>query len=97
MGVDTPYGEVELTGSGYSGEALGSTLLLTEDALDPLGNERDHHGWLAQGAFKFNQGTKVGGSYGKSKADETSVERVCRGGVIPGVVCPASLVAPTPS
>lgn len=79
VGFDTGWGNLELTGSGYRGNALGSTLILDEDALDPTGRERRYHGWLAQGTWILpNVATKFGFNYGKSEADETAFERSLR-------------------
>ncbi len=77
-GVMVGYLGFEAVASGYTGEALGTTLMLDQDALDATGEERDHYGWYAQGAYTFAGLTKVGLSYGTSMADETTFEQGCR-------------------
>ncbi|MGH8611872.1 MAG: hypothetical protein ACREYF_07465 [Gammaproteobacteria bacterium] len=73
LGLDTGYGSGEVSGSGYTGGTLGSTLMVDEYALDPEIVKHEHSGWLAQAAWTFRTRTKLGFSYGKSEADETSV------------------------
>lgn len=68
----------EVTGSYYTGEALGLSLMLDTDSLDPAGKERDNDGFIVQGSYTFAGKTKVGVSYGESTADETSFERFLR-------------------
>ena len=63
-----------LTSAGYTGEALGSVLMLDSDSLDVLGNERDNHGWYVQGTYSLGALT-VGVSYGENNADQTVVDR----------------------
>ncbi len=77
-GVALAWDAVELTVSGYGGQALGSTLLLDEDALDPRGAERDHKGWLAQLTYLATEQTKIGGAFGESFVDETVFDQSCR-------------------
>ncbi|MGH6635092.1 MAG: porin [Gammaproteobacteria bacterium] len=69
LGLDTGHGSGEVSGSGYTGGALGSTLMVDEDALDPEVVTYEHRGWLAQAAWTFPTRTKFGFSYGKSEAD----------------------------
>jgi len=69
---------LDLLASGYTGKALGSTLMLDTDSLDSLGEERDNDGFILQAAYTFNGKTKVGLSYGESNADETSADRSVR-------------------
>ena len=73
-GLQVSYMGITLTGSGYSGEALGTTLMLDNDAMDPLGEEREHYGYIAQATYDFGQGTNIGVSYGASLADETKFD-----------------------
>jgi len=72
LGLDTDYGSGEVSGSGYTGGTLGSTLMVDEYALDPELVKHEHRGWLAQAAWTFPTRTKLGFSYAKSEADETS-------------------------
>lgn len=72
-------GELDLVGSGYFGEALGLTFQLDADALDPLGEEREHWGYYGQAQYGFGQGTKLGVSFGGNFADETAYELANRG------------------
>jgi hypothetical protein len=64
---------LELLASGYTGKGLGSTLMLDSDSLDSMGKERDNKGFLLQAAYTY-QKTKVGLSYGQSRANETSAD-----------------------
>ena len=57
--------------SGYTGEALGSFLMLDIDSLDAQGRERDNQGYIGQLTYTFKGVTKIGISYGASEADET--------------------------
>jgi hypothetical protein len=77
-GVQGTYGGFGLTGSGYYGEALGTTLLLDTDSLDPVGNPRTNFGWLVQGTYTFAGKTTVGVSGGSSQAEQTRFERDLR-------------------
>ncbi len=63
--------------SGYSGQALGSTLMLDSDSLDGLGEERDNFGFIAQATYTIGS-TKIGLSYGESNADETAYDTLLR-------------------
>lgn len=64
---------LELLASGYNGKGLGSTLMLDSDSLDSMGKERENKGFLLQAAYTY-QKTKVGLSYGQSRANETSAD-----------------------
>jgi len=77
-GGQLSFGGFQFTGSGYTGEALGMTLMLDLDSLDPTGQERDNDGFIVQGTYTFAGKTKIGLSYGESTADETSAERLAR-------------------
>jgi hypothetical protein len=62
-----------LTGSGYYGEGLGSTLIFTTPlGVDAIGNERTSFGYIAQ-ALYTPPGSMwtIGGSYGDSRLDQT--------------------------
>jgi hypothetical protein len=63
--------------SGYTGKALGSTLMLDADSLDSVGEERDNYGFLAQATYTMGP-TKIGLSYGESNADETDADHLVR-------------------
>ncbi|ALG69448.1 porin [Beggiatoa leptomitoformis] len=65
---------LEFLVSGYTGQALGSTLMLDTDSLDSAGEERDNDGFIAQAAYTMGS-TKFGLSYGESNADETDADR----------------------
>ncbi|MGH8656972.1 MAG: porin [Gammaproteobacteria bacterium] len=78
LGLDTGYGSGEVSGSGYTGGTLGSTLMVDEDALDPEMVKHEHSGWLAQAAWTFPTRTKLGFSYRKSEADEASAQDASR-------------------
>ncbi len=78
LDLETGYGSGEVSGSRYTGGALGSTLMVDEDALDREGVRHEHSGWLAQAAWTFPTRTKLGFSYGSSEVDETSAQRASR-------------------
>jgi hypothetical protein len=84
-GLQLGYGGLTLTGSGYHGKGLGSTLMLDTDALDAAGKKRTHTGYIAQGTYAFGQGTSIGASYGESRADETQTDFLQRAGTTVGV------------
>ena len=68
-GAQISYGGFAVTAAGYTGEALGSVLMLDTDALDALGNERDNHGFYVQGTYSIGA-LKLGASYGENNAEE---------------------------
>ncbi len=78
VGIPVGPGTLELMGSGYTGEALGTTLQLDTDSLDFTGNERDNDGFIGQIGYAFGQGTKLQVSYGESSQDETGADNLCR-------------------
>ena len=82
VSVPVGPGSLQLTGSGYTGEALGLTMMLDglggEATLDSLGNEREFDGFIGQGVYGFGQGTSIGVSYGESRSDETSQDTLER-------------------
>lgn len=94
VGIPVGPGTLELMGSGYTGEALGTTLQLDTDSLDFTGNERDNDGFIGQIGYAFGQGTKLQASYGESSQDETGADSACRAsaGTNSGTVfvCPGS-------
>jgi hypothetical protein len=77
-GLVVGFAGFELTGSGYVGEALGTTLMMDFNSLDFSGAERDNYGFIGQGTYTFAGTTKVGFSYGQSSADESDNEEFCR-------------------
>jgi hypothetical protein len=78
-GLQLSYMGLALTGSGYTGEALGNTLMLNggdlSAAVDAVGEEREHYGYIAQITYDFGQGTNFGVSYGSSFADESRLDK----------------------
>jgi predicted porin len=86
-GIMFGWDGLDLTLSGYTGEALGGTVMLDGHALDPMGKERERDGWLAQATYTFNGQTKLGGSYGESYVDETDFDRGCRTGTLSALTC----------
>jgi hypothetical protein len=85
FGLQLGFDGLTLTGSGYYGKGLGTTLMLDTDALDASGSARTHSGYIAQGTYAFGQGTSVGASYGESMADETGVDLRQRATVTVGI------------
>ena len=73
-GLRVNYSDFALTATGYTGEALGSVLMLDSDSLDRKGNERDNHGWYVQGTYALGSLT-LGASYGENNADLTGADR----------------------
>jgi len=80
-GVQVGYKGYELVASGFSGEALGSTLMLDYDSLDYTGEERESYGYLLQGTYPYDNRlgkTKFGIAYGANHMEETSAEKEVR-------------------
>ncbi|MEZ4601293.1 MAG: histidine kinase [Syntrophotaleaceae bacterium] len=69
-------GGFELVGSAFTGEALGTALMLDLDSLDAEGEERETWGYVAQLTYTLaNEGkTKFGVSYGANEFDETDAD-----------------------
>ena len=84
-GLQLGYGGLTLTGSGYNGKGLGTTLMLDSDAMDASGSARTHYGYIGQGTYAFGQGTSIGASYGESHADETNADLLERATAAVGV------------
>ena len=65
-----------LSGSAFTGEALGTNLMLDTDSLDADGEERETWGYIAQLTYTMaNEGkTKFGVSYGANEFDETDAD-----------------------
>ncbi|MGE4544103.1 MAG: hypothetical protein AB7D06_08340 [Pedobacter sp.] len=82
-GIQVGFMGFELVASGFGGQALGSTLMLDTDSLDPVNEERDSMGYLLQGTYTFDNAygkTKLGICYGANEMDETSYEKGVRTG-----------------
>jgi hypothetical protein len=81
-GAVVGLGGFELSGSAFTGEALGVTLMFAGDALDATGEEREMWGYIAQLTYTLaNEGkTKFGVSYGANEMDETSNDKTLREG-----------------
>ena len=75
-GIVLGFQGVEFVASGYTGEALGTVLMLDTDSVDRLGAERDNQGYIFQATYTFQGATKIGVSYGASEADETTQDRI---------------------
>jgi hypothetical protein len=88
VGIPVGPGTLTLLGSGYVGQALGLTFMQDmpaaafglEDAVDAIGNERDHWGFIGQAGYAFGQGTALGLSYGESNAGETNYDSLLKNG-----------------
>jgi len=67
----------ELSGSAFTGEALGTNLMLDVDSLDADGVERETWGYIGQLTYTMaNEGkTKFGVSYGANEFDETDADK----------------------
>ena len=73
-------GGFELSGSIFTGEALGSATMLDGDSLDDDGEERETWGYIGQLTYTMaNEGkTKFGVSYGVNEMDETNADAADR-------------------
>jgi len=89
-GLQLGFQGLEVMFSGYTGEGLGTTLMLDADSVDACGNERDNFGFIGQFSYTFNGRTKFGVSYGESTTDETDVDLARRIGGAPSA--PSSCV-----
>ena len=76
-GIVVGLGGFEVVASAFTGDALGTSLLLDTDSLDAAGEERETWGYIAQLSYTLaNEGkTKFGVSYGVNEMDETSADR----------------------
>ncbi|APG27955.1 hypothetical protein A7E78_08970 [Syntrophotalea acetylenivorans] len=79
-GFVTGMGGFELSGSIFTGEALGTATMLDTDSLDAAGEERETWGYIAQLTYTMaNEGkTKFGVSYGANEMDETDADKTDR-------------------
>ena len=72
-GVSTSIYNVNLVAYAYSGEGVGTTLLL-RDGFDSTGKKRDSDGGYVQATYVIPTGTKLGVSYGISKLDDNAAD-----------------------
>ncbi len=79
-GAVVSMGGFELSGSAFTGEALGTSLQLDLDSLDAAGEERESYGYIAQFTYTMaNEGkTKLGVSYGANEMDESTQDKTTR-------------------
>ena len=71
----------EFVTSAFTGEAIGTSLMLDTDSLDPSGEEREGWGYIVQGTYTFENSlgkTMFGLNYGMNEMDETSYEKSVR-------------------
>jgi len=73
VGVSTSIYNINLVAYGYSGEGVGTTLLLS-NGFDSTGSKRDSDGGYLQATYVIPMGTKLGVSYGVSKLDGNAVD-----------------------
>jgi predicted porin len=73
VGVSTSIYNINLVAYGYSGEGVGTTLLLS-NGFDANGKTRDSDGGYLQATYVIPMGTKLGVSYGVSKLDGNAVD-----------------------
>ena len=74
VGVSTSIYNIGLVGYAYTGEGVGTTILLG-DAFDTAGNKRDSDGGYVQATYVIPTGTKLGVSYGISNLDANGVDQ----------------------
>ena len=72
-GVSTSIMNIGLVAYAYSGDGVGTTILLG-DAFDTNGNARDSDGGYVQATYVIPTGTKLGVSYGISNLDDNAVD-----------------------
>jgi hypothetical protein len=72
-GVRLDFSGLSIVGSGYYGEGLGSTLLLTTTlGVDAVGQERTSYGYIGQITYTPPESQLTfGGSYGDSRLNQT--------------------------
>ena len=73
VGVSTSIYNIGLVGYAYTGEGVGTTILLG-DAFDTAGNKRDSDGGYVQATYVIPTGTKLGVSYGISNLDANALD-----------------------
>ena len=74
VGVSTSIYNIGLVGYAYTGEGVGTTILLG-DAFDTTGKARDSEGGYVQATYVIPTGTKLGVSYGISTLDANAVDK----------------------
>ena len=67
-GVSLSFGNANIVAYGYSGEGVGTTILL-KNGFDTTGKARDSDGGYVQGTYVLPTGTKLGVAYGVSNLD----------------------------
>ena len=72
-GISTTVANIGLVAYAYSGDGVGTTILLG-DAFDANGNARDSDGGYVQATYVIPTGTKLGVSYGISNLDDNAVD-----------------------
>ena len=72
-GISTTVANIGLVAYAYSGDGVGTTILLG-DAFDTNGNARDSDGGYVQATYVIPTGTKLGVSYGISNLDDNAVD-----------------------
>jgi predicted porin len=72
-GVSTSIYNINLVAYAYSGEGIGTTLLLS-NGFDTTGKKRDSDGGYVQATYVIPTGTKLGISYGLSSLDDNAAD-----------------------
>jgi len=80
-GVSTSIYNINLVAYGYSGEGVGTTLLLS-NGFDAAGNKRDSDGGYVQATYVIPTGTKLGVSYGVSNLDDNAADAALVAGLV---------------
>jgi hypothetical protein len=74
-GLRGNFGGFSLVGSGYYGEGIGSTLIMTTTlGVDGAGNERTSYGYIGQATYTSPGGWTIGGSWGDSRVNQTDFD-----------------------
>ena len=71
--MSTSIYNINLVAYAYSGEGIGTTLLL-QDGFDTTGKKRDSDGGYVQATYVIPTGTKLGVSYGLSSLDDNAAD-----------------------
>ncbi len=81
-GLRLNFSGLSLVGSGYYGEGIGSTLLLTTTlGVDGSGNERTSYGYIGQVTYTPPRSqVTFGGSYGDSRLNQTDFDEASGNG-----------------
>ncbi len=72
-GLNLSAGGFGLVAAAYTGEALGTTLMLDIDSLDEAGNEYENDGFYVQGTYSIGS-LKLGVSYGENNSDPSAAD-----------------------